>query len=222
MSAPAYLREQGQGRFAGALVPDLLPSRDVPVDVLLVLESPHVAEVAAGHPLAGAAGIQAWAYLTDSPTTATALGRVIAERGSDIDHHVGIINVSRVPLQRQAVAASVLSDSEWRTLESLRSARGRTVHRMREPRRTLADILLDALEDRLEGVTLSPSATVAVAGAFAQMFWRSLDAQPARELLHVPHPARDQWRRASGSAATSLGDLRRRLSECGLIPAEGR
>jgi len=58
---------------------------------------------------------------------------------------------------------------------------------------------------------IGSTTSVAAAGKFAQMFWRSLSSAPTCALLEVPHPARRQWTRATGGDAGQLGLLRERF-----------
>ena len=212
MTVDAYLRETGVGVYADFLVPDLTSGHGSPVDLVLLLESPHVDELHAQHPLAGRAGKDALAFLTGSDDADRSLGEEVARRHKRGDFRVAIVNVSQVPLQRQAITTtSPLDDKQWTAVEDLRRSRARQVQTLRAPRRQYAEYLLPDLGRRVALLGIASTTTVAAAGKFAQMFWRSLSSAPTCALLEVPHPARRQWTRATGDAAGRLGLLRERF-----------
>lgn len=212
MTVEAYLRGTGVGACATFLVPDLTGPHGSPVDLVMVLESPHVDELHAKHPLAGRAGREALAFLAGNVGVDKSLGEEVARRHKNRDFRLAIVNVSQVPLQRQAItSATPLDDKRWIQLEGLRRSQARDIHRLRAPRRRYAESLLADLSRRVALLGIRPATTVAAAGKFAQMFWRSLPSAPACELLEVPHPARRQWARAAGDAAVALRLLRERF-----------
>lgn len=209
MTIQSYLQETGTGPSAHLFVPDLVGRQGASVDLVLLLESPHIDEVQAKHPLAGRAGREALAFLSETRDSGRSLGEEISQRQRNGDFRVAILNVSRVPLQPQAVTGSdPLRAEDWAQLERLRGSGAKQVGRLRT-RRQYAESLLDNLASRLALLDLGPGTTVAPTGRFAQMFWRSLPATPSA-LLEVPHPARHQWARAGEDAAEALDVLRDR------------
>lgn len=214
MTVQAYLREDGSGEFADFLVGDLISAEGPLIEVLLVLESPHVDERRLGHPLAGSAGRAAQAFLARAPATGQSLGDEVARLQARRDFRVGILNVSRVPLQRRAMQSnSVLSHDDWDQVEALRRSQAQVADRVKESLRPHANILRMGLEQRVARLNIGPATTVAAAGKFAQMFWRSLLEPPACCVLEVPHPARGQWKRSRGDGAVALEVLRQRYAE---------
>lgn len=212
MTVDAYLQETGSGAYADFLVPDLTSGHGSPVDLVLLLESPHGDELHARHPLAGRAGRDALAFLAGNVDAGISLGEEVARRHKRGDFRVAIVNVSQVPLQRQAITtATPLDDKQWTAVEGLRRSGAREVQTLRAARRQYAECLLSDLDRRVALLGISPTTTVAAAGKFAQMFWRSLSSAPTCALLEVPHPARRQWTRAAGDAAGRLGLLRERF-----------
>jgi hypothetical protein len=53
-----YIEEDGTGGFVSYCVRDLVPSNHEVLDLLLLLESPHIDELRTGIPLSGEAGKQ--------------------------------------------------------------------------------------------------------------------------------------------------------------------
>ena len=201
----------GVGAYPNLLVPDLTGGHVSPVDVVILLESPHVDELHAKHPLAGRAGRDALAFLAGT-VSGRSLGQEVAHRQKGGDFRVAIVNVSQAPLQRQAITtATPLDDKQWTQVEGLRRSRAREIWKLRAPRRQLAELLLQDLERRIALMAIGPATTVAAAGRFAQMFWRSLPSAPVCAVLEVPHPARRQWARATGIDADRLGILSERF-----------
>ena len=175
MTVEAYLQETGVGAYANFFVPDLTGGHGSPVDLVMLFESPHVDELHAKHPLAGRAGRDALAFLAGNVDADRSLGEEIARRQKGGDFRVAIVNVSQVPLQRQAITtATPLDDKQWISIEGLRRSRAREIQTLRAPRRQYAEYLLADLGRRVALLGIRPATTVAAAGKFAQMFWRSL------------------------------------------------
>lgn len=221
MTIEAYLQENEVGAYADFLVPDLKGGHGSPVDLVLLLESPHVDELHAKQPLAGRAGRDALAFLAENVDADRSLGEEVACRQKSGDFRVAIVNVSQVPLQRQAITtATPLDNKQWTAVEGLRRSRAREVQTLRAPRRQYAGYLLADLGRRVALLGIGPTTTVAAAGKFAQMFWRSLSSAPTCALLEVPHPARRQWTRAAGDAVAELGLLRARFDVASTVLSE--
>jgi hypothetical protein len=68
VSIDDYVTEDGSRSLRDAYVRDLLPASGVPVKLLLIFESPHLEEVAAGTPVVGGAGQSALEYLLGNAT----------------------------------------------------------------------------------------------------------------------------------------------------------
>lgn len=221
MTVDEYLQETGAGAYADVLVPDLTSGQGSPVALVLLLESPHVDELHAKHPLAGRAGKDALAFLTGNVDADKSLGEEVARRHKRRDFRVAIVNVSQVPLQRQAITTPPpLNDKQWTAVEDLRQSGARKVQTLRAPRRQYAEYLLSDLDRRVALLGIGSTTTVAAAGKFAQMFWRSLSSAPPCALLEVPHPARHQWTRATGDAAGRLELLRDRFGLASTVLSE--
>ncbi|WP_157421481.1 hypothetical protein [Agromyces sp. Leaf222] len=200
MTLQQYLQEDGTGTFRNFRVPDLVPGSGDDIELLLVLESPHVDELRTGRPLAGDAGQRALAFLSPTGKPQAALGPYLALLHANSDFRIGIINVSPVPLQSAAFARHrlppVLVQSDWELLEMVRSHRASTIANL--PTRTARNantILLPGLQARLDGVNLSSNATVFIAGNFVHRTWESLASPPKRVMLPIPHPSNGWWTR---------------------------
>jgi len=114
-----YLQESGTGSFKKYRVPDLLPERGYEVEVLLVVESPHIDELRTGLPLSGDAGRRALTFLLPSGRLPEALGPYLAGLHTTNNPRMGILNVCPVPLQSGAFARHRmppdLPQSDWET-----------------------------------------------------------------------------------------------------------
>ena len=177
MTVDAYLQETGAGAYREFLVPDLTSGHGSPVDLVLLLESPHVDELHAKHPLAGRAGRDALAFLAGNVDADRSLGEEVARRQQSGDFRMAIVNVSQVPLQRQAITmATPLDDKQWTAVEGLRRSRAREVQTLRAARRQYAEYLLSDFGRRVALAGIGSTTTVVAAGKFAQMFWRSFSS----------------------------------------------
>lgn len=213
VTVQGYVQEDGTGAFQLFRVPDLVHASGSPVELLILLESPHADEIKYGLPLAGKAGRDALRFLATPTIAAEPLGQFVDALQRDGDGRLAIMNVSEVPLQRGAFdpcSRPPLSRADWELLRKVRNRGAERVDGIRDPEiRTASAHLLPHLQKRVGAVALSPSATVVIAGKFAQRYWNSIDPAPAASVLPVPHPSFDQWNRSSNSTNPNLVELRR-------------
>ena len=159
------LAETGADAYADFLVPDLTSGHGSPVDLVVLLESPHVEELLAKHPLAGRAGRDALAFLAGNVDADRSLGEEVARRQKSGDFRVALVNVSHVPLQRQAITTPTpLNDGQWTVVEGLRRSQAREVQMLRAARRQYAEYLLSDLGRRVALLGIGSETTVAAAG----------------------------------------------------------
>jgi hypothetical protein len=211
LSVQDYLRETGSGIYKPFRVPDLSTARPgCPTQLVIVLESPHADEVLTGVPLSGKAGRDAHRFLAQS-TPKPSLGSFVQGRHGQGDTRVALVNVSELPLQAHAIDARVrpLSSSEWIVIEHVRTRTAASVEGIKDFAVRAASVaILEGLQARVDALTLDPTTTIALAGKFAQRFWRALASPPRVGLLEVPHPSIDQWNRASNSQHPGLLQLK--------------
>lgn len=200
MSLKAYLEEVGSGRFANYVVRDLIPPKDE-IDLLFLLESPHVDELRTGIPLSGEAGQAALSYLMPDGAPPEALGPSIVGSYALRRARIGIMNVSQVPLQLAAFSGhrsrSAVAHLDWSLLRRVRVSTKATIGDIVDINvQGTSRLLLPSLESRMARVRFSTGATVAPAGKFAQQFWNSLARRPQAAELPIPHPSNGWWTRA--------------------------
>lgn len=213
MAADAYLLPSHPSTGNTFEIPDLVFDSATPIELMIVLESPHHAELASRTPMTGLAGSLAFQFLTSSTTLGPALGPVVKSLHMKGDGRIAIINVSQVPLQRSAfdgfTTVPAITTSDWDSLAKLRTRRAHKVESVRDHEsHRLGMLLVNDLQMRVSKVTLSPNALVAVAGAFAQRHWQSLTKPPAGSVLHVPHPSMGHWGSAQGQNLANLVQVR--------------
>lgn len=179
---------------------DMLPPIDIPLNLLLLLESPHRDELNAGVPLCGEAGRLARNFLSPGDPRADSLGRLLIELYAEGRTGIGVMNVSPVPLQLAAYdghcASSLVSGIPWDVLKDARSGDASRIDKLGDiAAQEASRLLLPSLTQRLSRVKFAQGATVAPAGKFAQRIWRSLATRPSLKELPVPHPSNGWWTR---------------------------
>lgn len=210
-----YLQEDGTGPYSRYRVPDLVPPRGVKAELLMLLESPHLDELRNGIPLSGSAGRAASRFLFPACRTSTALGEFIKGRHARNDFRVAIVNVSPVPLQEKAFERSVsspnLSGNDWAILSAIQQSNKRAVTDL--PGSIEQDtnrLLLPGLRSRLAEIELTNSATLFLAGTFAERTWKDLGASSHSAHRSIPHPSWNGWEKATKSTYKTPAAERRR------------
>lgn len=194
MSIDDYVTENGNGSLKDAYVRDLLPPAGVPVKLLLILESPHLEEVAAGTPLVGGAGQGALEYLLGNATGGS-LGEFVDAMHAAGDYRVAVMNVSNVPLQQQAFddGAGPLTPDEWKVISVVRDSPAWEVDGTMTPEANrIGTIIRDGLQGRVSRLEFESDAAVVLCGAFVQRFARRLTGLPGTP-IKVFHPSRNLW-----------------------------
>ena len=209
-----YLTEDGAGSLKDHHVADLIPPAGTKLSLVIIFESPHLDELASGLPVSGKAGRDALRFLTSQDPAPDALGPFVnvVNRGTS-NAGIALMNVSGVPLERTAYAYPALrprvTDAEWDMLDGLRASTPRSVSTIRPGLRSeSAQLLLAGFQSRITSLGSLSGATVAVAGTFAQLYWRSIRPTPVAHLLEVPHPSYDQWNRPTNQGHKGLAALR--------------
>ena len=210
MSVNKYLTEDGSGNFQKWHVPDLVPRSAADaknVELLFVLESPHVTELRTGIPVTGLAGRDALRYLLSDPASPRTLGQVVQDKHDAVDYQVGIMNVSCVPMQEKAhknTTGPSLSSIDWALIKRARNSRASTVNMTRNlAMNVVGDALLQHLQGRVGSLTTS-GLTLVAGGKFAQRYCRPVASNLGIALLCVPHPSFGYWNRPAYSQHPDL------------------
>lgn len=202
VSVHQYLQEDGNGQYRSFRVRDLAPASGEPVDLLLVVESPHRDELRTGLPLAGDAGQRALAYLAPRGAPPEALGPWVATMHSAGDFRVGIMNVSPVPLQEKAFSGHRspprIAAADWELLERVRTHRASTIASLPTTSAIAVNkVLVAGIQSRLASLKLTPNSTIALAGNFVHRTWDSVAMPSKGSTLQIPHPANGWWTRTA-------------------------
>lgn len=210
MDAVDYVR----GDYAPAVVDDLVQRRAGPIELLFVLESPHVDELREGYPLAGIAGTDALAYLQDRRRNAESLGGFVKSRINAGDGRIGVLNVSSVPLQQSAFklssAAGTPPIADWSPLVELRDFYSRSTPRqLGAGAQVVADAIRANFEARLSATVLKAGGHVAICGRIAQVITARIVFKSGTRVMSVRHPANRWWQRSKGQHEIDLIDVRR-------------
>lgn len=200
MTVDDYVAEDGRGPHQAAYVRDLLPPVSARVGLLLVFESPHVDELAAGLPVVGRAGRSGLEYLLGA-RTGESLGGYVAARHDAQDDRIAVMNVSNVPLQRSAFVVGpepALTAVDWEVLRHVRTSRANTVRGTQSAdANRVGDALLVGLQTRFDALSFGAGSRVVAAGACAQRFVRGLTGLPSAA-IEVFHPSYGHWLRHPG------------------------
>lgn len=198
-------------------VADLVPT--AAAELVLVFESPHVEELKARIPVAGAAGRSALRYLLPAQPKNLSLGHFVNQSLQTGHGRVAVLNVSNVPMQAAAFVNSEapdLSGHGWALLERVRTSTARAVSSMRESdAKTLTERLAERLQGRLSKIKIAEDCAVVAAGSFARRVTAAAATDlPSFDLLDVPHPSFNQWHRQANQGLPSLREARRRFRAC--------
>jgi hypothetical protein len=216
VSVTEYLRENGSGPYGQWHVPDLVPSSPS-VELVFVFESPHVDELRARVPVAGAAGKSALRFLLPGQPKELSLGRFVQQSHAVGDDRIAILNVSNVPMQQAAFVDSEapdLEEEEWTLIGKVRKSTARSLSSIRATEtRAVSQLLAEGLRHRLAGVATGSQARVVAAGAFAQRMVAAAypDLRPGP--LRVPHPSFNHWHQMANQDLPDLIATRDRFRD---------
>ena len=171
--------------------------------VVLLLESPHTAEIFHRYPLAGISGedvTNALSCVFSIPQDYRhcPFGEILlGDLNTQVEHlnRIGVMNVSQLPMQSKIYSCSVRRsfDSLLKNLNTLRDSKAID----RENRCTtkrLKEILIYNLKSRIDS---TPAETLFVpCGEIARAYFRVANRTSNRRCsnLCVPHPSRRQWK----------------------------
>lgn len=197
-------------------VPDLVAPSGT-AELVFVFESPHVEELKARLPVAGAAGKSALRFLLPGAPQGMSLGRFVHQRQEAGDDRIAIVNVSNVPMQKAAFVESEppdIGEGEWTLIRRVRQSTARSVSAMRVAEtRAVSEHLVDGLRHRLSRIDTGSDGRVVAAGAFAQRMVAAAfpDLRPGP--FHVPHPSFNNWHKAANQNLPDLIATRDRFRD---------
>ena len=188
------------------VVRDILPA-DLRRPIFLVLESPHVDEVAHHYPLAGTSGRDVTSVLSDvfripRAQRSLAFGQALVTHAlqnlPDLAR-VGIINASNLPLQRRAYCTTVKT-AFAPLLKHFKTIRGGPTAKSRDDPTTaqIERLIVDCLRDRIYRIEATRNdACYVLCGGVARALFRkatSHDRTPPKT-LPAPHPSYGNWKK---------------------------
>ena len=208
--------------FGSCIVDDLYEMQPAPKTILLV-ESPDVKELSAGHPLAGKSGEGVTAALKRNESIRPilepiesaneddeAIGSILQRCAGTL--RLGLMNASRFPLDIGAYADRDSPTStkwyRWQrlhseflclTLQAVKNRHELLSYEAEDHASRIYRVLLDDFKSRLEG--LSADVLVVPCGKVAQTFVKDASGMEGYSgeagicECDVPHPARGQWSR---------------------------
>ncbi len=165
-------------------VPDAL---HVENKVIFVLESPHTQEVKNGYPVAGKSGVDMSKVLF---ALDEAFGKLVHEKKVT---NIGILNVCNYPMQLSAYTCSLSTSREMQYFEKIRQN-----PKQRKKPNPINDVIQNMMDDFKSRLSLHVDKKLVLCGNFAQSAFDSvLEEDDFKEVLRVPHPSFNQWKRQS-------------------------
>jgi hypothetical protein len=182
--------------FKRHFVKDLLPNT---IDLLFVLESPHIAEVSTGVPLAGSSGIIVTEVLKMAlglMDNCTPFGVLI--RDNLQNYKIGIMNSSPIPLQWDAYKD--MNPASRKFVKTLETIRKNAVPRTQKTKYGTAkeinrviDLIRFNLKRRINRAPITANTIVILCGDFSKIIWPACTDLRVKKLHELPHPSRGQW-----------------------------
>ena len=216
-----------------SVVPDLPEGDWGGVKVVLLLESPHKDEVRAGRPLVGRSGVSVTREFGENvPTMRGVAGAVdgvvpafgdLVAQGDRRVSWLGIMNASRLPLQRHAYPANgadhradIPAWSEFaRCLPYVRGKR--PVTERNEAALLMERAIVRDLQERLDGIPAGNGLLLVCCGEFAQRIFERTRVRDTIRIAYAPHPSYNQWTRtkyANGMRGVYDGIAQRNTMKC--------
>ena len=152
--------------------------------IIFVLESPHTQEVKNGYPVAGKSGVDISKVLfnLDEP-----FGKLVFEQKIK---NIGLLNVSNLPLQKSAY-----KNPHAKVLEFFETIRQNPKLR-KNPKSDINLVIQKMLENFKSRLEKHKNKKLVLCGNFAQnAFDAVLDGDQFIDVLRVPHPSFNNWRK---------------------------
>ena len=189
------------------IVPDVWGGNSASIKVILLVESPHEAEVNSGHPLAGFSGksvtkgLKSKVPAMHSVSENIAIGNLVAGGDQNVSW-LGIMNTSRLPLQVGAYRVNGADCSSnipaWsRFVKCLRYVRGecRPVTERNEAALLLERAIVRDLQERLHRISIGNDCLLVCCGTLAQRIFERAAVHSAFRVAYAPHPSYGQWQK---------------------------
>lgn len=190
------------------------------MDYLFILESPHIAEIKEGYPVAGNSGVEMTKFIYDEDSE-DAFGKLVNNKDDYKNKYHGlnkssIMNVVPAPMQASALKEYDLSSTEEKIvalLEKLRVNYAAKKHRNPDWNQ-LKKVLIDNFAHRLDDILTQYRPNYLIpCGKLAQTYLEiaitSKEINFSAEIIDgIPHPSRNQWRQYD-----SMSKLENLLSE---------
>ncbi|WP_347550263.1 uracil-DNA glycosylase family protein [Pseudalkalibacillus hwajinpoensis] len=169
--------------------------------LIFILESPHVAEIKNGVPVAGPSGSTMSKKLFGEEY-ANPLGLLLKKHQEENIERpsldvVGLLNVCNIPMQKRPYSAEDLQGNHelLERFESIRKANQKTQFKDQELN-LVQQFILEKFQLRLKNLT-TREVTLVPCGRFAQKFFRLADVSSDRWTIvdDVPHPSYNSWSR---------------------------
>jgi len=176
--------------FENYFVNDLIEKN---VEIIFVLESPHVYEVKNGYPVAGKSGKDMSKTLFDDPSLKKEpFGKLIYEKTIQ---KFGILNVSNIPLQELAYD---LTDAKFSSLPTQLIFKDFALFRqnplLRKKECRVNRLIKIYQEDFVKRLELHKGKKLVLCGGFVhKIFNASFAHSDFKEVLEVPHPSFNNW-----------------------------
>lgn len=155
--------------------------------VIFVLESPHTQEVKNGYPVAGKSGVDMSKVLFDKDE---AFGKLVYEKKVT---NIGIVNVCNYPMQMAAYDIPSSTCSEMEFFEKIRQN-----PQQRKKENPINSVIQKMMQDFKKRISVHKDKKIVLCGNFASSTFDSvLKENDFKEVLRVPHPSFNQWRRQS-------------------------
>ncbi len=155
--------------------------------VIFVLESPHTQEVKNGYPVAGKSGNDMSKVLFGKDE---AFGKLVYEKEVT---NIGILNVCNYPMQMSAYDIDSSRCSEMEYFEKIRQN-----PKQRKRANPINAVIQNMMDDFKSRISLHVDKKLVLCGNFAQSAFDSvLNENDFKEVLRVPHPSFNQWKRQS-------------------------
>ena len=206
-----------EGAFQSGVLPDALRRfvvndltdhlRPCSGQVVMLFESPHIMEVLAGHPLAGMSGRRVFDAFYDRvrgenyPYTIGEVLQYWLFNQFSCFQHIGIMNVSRLPLQKKSYPYSIQRQFPSHLLSTfnvIRSAPCVLASKRHKKHRYFAKIICNDLQyriTRLERRLGAGSIKFVTCGTVAKSYAKHLNIITC---IKLSHPAAGNWKNSNG------------------------
>ncbi|WP_273850499.1 uracil-DNA glycosylase family protein [Guptibacillus spartinae] len=198
MDTAEKFEQQYQSLAHNYEVPEIISQE---TKLIFILESPHVAEVQNGVPVAGASGATMSKKLF-GPEYAKPLGLLLKKHQQEVLERpsldiVGLLNVCNIPMQERPYSAKDMENNRelLDCLGKIRTSAKKTPFK-EEALVVVEDLLLTKFKNRLEKLR-DREVTLIPCGRFAQKYFQlaNVSSHKWTVLMDVPHPSYNSWSR---------------------------